>query len=948
MTETDDSQRYKSTILLPATEFPMRGDLPRREPGILERWEDEGLYAQLRENAKGRPLFVLHDGPPYANGAIHLGHAVNKILKDIIVKSKYLAGFDAPYVPGWDCHGLPIEIAIEKKWGKVGVKLDAVEFRQKCREYAQSQIELQRKDFKRLGVLGDWDNPYKTLDFRFEANEIRALAKIVDNGHLTRGVKPVHWCFDCGSALAEAEIEYADKVSPAVDVAYAARSPQAVARKFGVEVPEDVEVAVPIWTTTPWTLPASLAISLGGELEYALVEGPARDGKRRWLVLADALAERALQRYGVDDAVVLGRVKGEALESLLFAHPFYDGRDIPILLGDHVSAEEGTGAVHTAPGHGQEDYAVARQYGLIDRYSAAQLNPVDGRGVYLPSTPAAHGTELAGLHIWKANDTIVEVLRRDGTLLAFSRFEHSYPHCWRHKTPIAFRATPQWFISMDQAELRADALAAIETVRWYPAWGKARIAGMVEGRPDWTISRQRTWGVPIALFVHRETGEPHPSSTELMRAVADRVEREGVDVWYTLDAGELLGDEAGDYDRITDILDVWFDSGVTHEGVLLERGLGKPADLYLEGSDQHRGWFQSSLLTGIAIDKAAPYRQCLTHGFTVDEHGRKMSKSLGNGIEPQDIMKTLGADILRLWIASADYSNEMSLSQEILKRNADAYRRLRNTARFLLGNLHGFDPVRDLRPLDDMVALDRWIVHRAWEVQEKIKAAYGRYDFAEIVQALLNFCSVDLGSLYLDVTKDRLYTMGEDSRGRRSAQSAMYRISEAFVRWIAPVLSFTADELWGYLPGDRKANVLFETWYEGLAPLPAEAPLGAHDFDRLLALREQVSKVLEPMRASGEIGAALEAEIELHAGTADHIRVAPLVDELRFLLISGDVTVLPFDGEGSRIVATRTRKAKCVRCWQHRGDVGSHATHPQLCGRCVSNIEGPGEDRTWF
>ncbi|WP_222928167.1 isoleucine--tRNA ligase [Luteimonas viscosa] len=926
----------------------MRGDLPRREPGILERWEDEGLYAQLRENAKGRPLFVLHDGPPYANGAIHLGHAVNKILKDIIVKSKYLAGFDAPYVPGWDCHGLPIEIAIEKKWGKVGVKLDAVEFRQKCREYAQSQIELQRKDFKRLGVLGDWDNPYKTLDFRFEANEIRALAKIVDNGHLTRGVKPVHWCFDCGSALAEAEIEYADKVSPAVDVAYAARSPQAVARKFGVEVPEDVEVAVPIWTTTPWTLPASLAISLGGELEYALVEGPARDGKRRWLVLADALAERALQRYGVDDAVVLGRVKGEALESLLFAHPFYDGRDIPILLGDHVSAEEGTGAVHTAPGHGQEDYAVARQYGLIDRYSAAQLNPVDGRGVYLPSTPAAHGTELAGLHIWKANDTIVEVLRRDGTLLAFSRFEHSYPHCWRHKTPIAFRATPQWFISMDQAELRADALAAIETVRWYPAWGKARIAGMVEGRPDWTISRQRTWGVPIALFVHRETGEPHPSSTELMRAVADRVEREGVDVWYTLDAGELLGDEAGDYDRITDILDVWFDSGVTHEGVLLERGLGKPADLYLEGSDQHRGWFQSSLLTGIAIDKAAPYRQCLTHGFTVDEHGRKMSKSLGNGIEPQDIMKTLGADILRLWIASADYSNEMSLSQEILKRNADAYRRLRNTARFLLGNLHGFDPVRDLRPLDDMVALDRWIVHRAWEVQEKIKAAYGRYDFAEIVQALLNFCSVDLGSLYLDVTKDRLYTMGEDSRGRRSAQSAMYRISEAFVRWIAPVLSFTADELWGYLPGDRKANVLFETWYEGLAPLPAEAPLGAHDFDRLLALREQVSKVLEPMRASGEIGAALEAEIELHAGTADHIRVAPLVDELRFLLISGDVTVLPFDGEGSRIVATRTRKAKCVRCWQHRGDVGSHATHPQLCGRCVSNIEGPGEDRTWF
>jgi len=948
VTDSNDNQRYKSTILLPETGFPMRGDLPRREPGTLERWENENLYAQLRENAKGRPLFVLHDGPPYANGAIHLGHAVNKILKDIIVKSRYLAGFDAPYIPGWDCHGLPIEIAIEKKYGKVGVKLDAAEFRQKCREYALSQIELQRKDFKRLGVIGDWDNPYLTLDFRFEANEIRALAKIVDNGHLTRGVKPVHWCFDCGSALAEAEIEYADKVSPAVDVGYAARSPQAVARAFGVEVPEDVEVALPIWTTTPWTLPASLAISLGAELEYALVEGPPREGKRRWLVLADALAARALKRYGVEDEVVLGRATGEKLEGMLFAHPFYDERDIPVLLGDHVSAEDGTGAVHTAPGHGQEDYAVVRRYDLIDRYTAAQLNPVDGRGVYLPSTPAAHGVELAGLHIWKANDVIVDVLRNDGTLLAFSRLEHSYPHCWRHKSPIAFRATPQWFISMEQANLRADALAAIDTVRWYPEWGKARIAGMVEGRPDWTISRQRTWGVPIALFVHRETGDPHPRSTELMRAVADRVEQGGVDVWYSLDAAELLGDEAKDYDKITDILDVWFDSGVTHEGVLLERGLGKPADLYLEGSDQHRGWFQSSLLTGVAIDRAAPYRQCLTHGFTVDEHGRKMSKSLGNGIEPQDIMKTLGADILRLWIASADYSNEMSLSQEILKRNADAYRRIRNTARFLLGNLHGFDPAVHLLAPEDMVALDRWIVHRAWEVQEKIKAAFDRYDFAEIVQALLNFCSVDLGSLYLDVTKDRLYTMREDSRGRRSAQSAMYRIAEAFVRWIAPILSFTADELWGYLPGARKANVLFETWYEGLAPLPADAPLSAHDFDRLLALREQVAKVLEPMRASGEIGAALEAEIELHAGTADQIRVAPLVDELRFLLISGDVTVVPFAGEESRINAAPTKKAKCVRCWHHRADVGSHAAHPQLCGRCVSNVEGPGEDRRWF
>ncbi|WP_115560455.1 isoleucine--tRNA ligase [Xanthomonas arboricola] len=942
------TQDYKATLHLPATEFPMRGDLPKREPAMLDRWEREGLYAQLRANAAGRPLFVLHDGPPYANGQIHLGHAVNKILKDIIVKSKYLAGFDAPYIPGWDCHGLPIEIAIEKKYGKVGVKLDAAEFRQKCREYATEQIDLQRRDFKRLGVVGDWDNPYKTLDFRFEANEIRALAKVVDNGHLTRGVKPVHWCFDCGSALAEAEIEYADKVSPTVDVAYPARDPAAVAAAFGASLPAGTSVAVPIWTTTPWTLPASLAVSLGAELDYVLVEGPADRGQPRWLVVAEALAARVLARYGVDDVTVHGHAKGAVLDQMLLNHPFYAEREIPLLLGEHVSAEEGTGAVHTAPGHGQEDYQVSKQYGLLERYSAAQINPVDGRGVYLPSTPPLGDTVLAGLHIWKANDVIINALRDTGVLLADSKMEHSYPHCWRHKTPIAFRATPQWFISMEQANLRADALKAIEQVTWYPAWGQARIAGMVEGRPDWTISRQRTWGVPIALFVHRETGEPHPRSTELLRQVADRVELGGVDVWYTLDAAELLGDEAADYDKITDILDVWFDSGVTHEAVLVDRGLPKPADLYLEGSDQHRGWFQSSLLSGVAMDKAAPYKQCLTHGFTVDEHGRKMSKSSGNGIEPQEIMKTLGADILRLWIASADYSNEMSLSQEILKRNADAYRRLRNTARFLLGNLHGFDPLQHLVALDDMVLLDRWIVHRAHELQEKIVAAYARYDFAEIVQALLNFCSVDLGSLYLDVTKDRLYTMAEDARGRRSAQSAMYHVAEAFVRWVAPVLTFTAEELWAYLPGEHVGNVLFATWYDGLAPLPAAAALTSADVDKLLALREQVSKVLEPMRANGAIGAALEAEITVAADAQTAARWQPLAEELRFLFISGDVTVTAASTDDIFVSAQPTTKAKCVRCWHHQASVGSDARHPELCSRCVSNIEGPGEERRWF
>jgi isoleucyl-tRNA synthetase len=953
-----DNNRYKATIHLPATDFPMRGDLPKREPVALARWESESLYAQIRANAKGRATWVFHDGPPYANGAIHLGHAVNKVLKDAVVKSRLLAGFDAPFVPGWDCHGLPIELVVEKKFGKVGDKLDAVQFRAKCREYASAQIDLQRADFKRLGVVADWENPYRTMDLAYEADILRSLAKIIERGHLARGVKPVHWCFDCGSALAEAEIEYQDKQSPAIDIAYAARDPQALANAFGVTVDAGTVVAVPIWTTTPWTLPASLAVSLGPDIGYVLAEGPpAQDGKRRLLVLAEALATRALQRYGVDETKVLGKAQGEALEGLLLQHPFYPDREIPVILGEHVSDEDGTGAVHTAPGHGQEDFVVGQRYGLVEKYSAAELNPVDGRGVYLPSTPPAGDVVLAGTHIWKANDTIVDVIRGNGTLLAHATITHSYPHCWRHRTPVVFRATPQWFIAMDQAGLRRDALAAIGKVGWIPEWGEARIAGMIEGRPDWTISRQRTWGVPIALFYDSETGEPHPDTPALMRRVADMVEERGVEAWYSLDPAELLGADASRYVKVTDILDVWFDSGVTHACVLAKRpqdGLHKPAELYLEGSDQHRGWFQSSLLTGVAMDGVAPYRQCLTHGFTVDAQGRKMSKSLGNGIEPQDIIKNLGADILRLWILSTDYRNEMSLSQEILKRTADAYRRIRNTARFLLGNLHGFDPSRHLVDTAGMVALDQWIVARAHAMQERIEAAYERYDFAEIVQLLSNFCSVDLGALYLDVTKDRLYTMQEDSHGRRSAQSAMYMIAEAMVRWIAPILSFTADELWSYLPpapGEtgRGGNVLFATWYDRLQPLSADAALSAGDFDRLLALREQVAKVLEPMRAAGGIGAALDAEITLACNAADRKWMAPFVDELRFLLISGDVVIVDADaGKGIAASAVPTDKAKCVRCWQRRADVGVDPAHPEICGRCVSNIEGDGETRRWF
>jgi isoleucyl-tRNA synthetase len=950
---------YKNTIHLPQTAFAMKADLPKREPGMLADWEKTRRYEQIQDKTADREhAFILHDGPPYANGAIHLGHAVNKILKDIVVKSKLMAGFRSPYVPGWDCHGLPIEVAIEKKVGKVGVKVDASEFRKLCREYAGKQIDLQRADFKRLGVLGEWGNPYRTMDFQYEADIIRALARIVANGHVVRGFKPVHWCFDCGSALAEAEIEYQDKTSPAIDVAYDAVDTKALAAKFGVDA-GDAIVSVPIWTTTPWTLPASFAVTLGPELDYVLVEGPQRAGKRVLLVLARALAEKALGRYGVETPKTLGEAKGEALEGLELKHPFYE-RQVPVILGDHVSADDGTGAVHTAPGHGAEDFAVGQKYGLVDKHTPTELNPVGPNGVYLPETSI-----FAGQFIFKANDAIVELLRERGMLLAFAKITHSYPHCWRHRTPVAFRTTPQWFIGMEQRNLRADALKAIHNdVRWFPDWGEARIASMIEGRPDWCISRQRTWGVPIALFVHKSTKQPHPRSVELMELVAQRVEKDGADAWYALDPQELLGSEAGDYEKVTDILDVWFDSGVTHFCVLDQRAnlARKPGDkvMYLEGSDQHRGWFHSSLLTSVAMHGKAPYDEVLTHGFTVDEQGRKMSKSLGNGIEPQDVIKNYGADILRLSIASADYRNEMALSETILKRVADSYRRIRNTARFLLGNLHGFDPDKHLVPVADSLLLDQWAVQQAHDVQTGVVAAYARHDFPEVVQRVQNFCTNELGALYLDITKDRLYTMQEDSRGRRSAQSAMYRILEALVRWIAPVLSFTAEEIWPQMPGKHDESVLFETWYTGLDATHAAAHQRLF-WNDLLAIRAGAAKLLEGMRNAGQIGAALDAELTLYADAQWHERLQALAAELRFFFIVSDVKLAdaaqaPADAaciemeQGAvSITAARSDEKKCIRCWHHRADVGSHPEHPEICGRCVDNLPGNrGEDRRFF
>ncbi len=931
---------YKDTVNLPRTEFPMKGDLAKREPEMLAAWDATDLYGQIRKAAAGRPRFLLVDGPPYANGDIHIGHAVNKVLKDIIVKSKSLAGFDAPYIPGWDCHGLPIEHQVEKKLGKVGGKLTAAEFRRACREYALKQVDSQRRDFRRLGVLGDWDRPYLTLDPRFEAEQIRGFARIIENGHLLRGYKPVHWCLDCRSALAEAEVEYLDKTSTALDARFVVVDEAGFCGRLELrpEVRAGGDVSIPIWTTTPWTLPANQAVALGPELTYVLVEVQLDAGTAR-LVLAEGLLEPALARYGARQSAVLARFPGRLLEGVRLRHPFLD-REVPVILADYVTLDAGTGAVHTAPAHGQDDY----QSGL--RYRLPMDNPVDGRGVYVADTPL-----LAGVHVNEANGRIVGLLREAGLLLHTAEFQHSYPHCWRHKTPLIFRATPQWFISLDQNNLREASLAAIAGVRWIPAWGEERIEGMVAGRPDWCISRQRTWGVPIPLFLHRETGELHPDTPALLEAVARRMDQQGIDGWFELDPAELLGPAAADYEKVADTMDVWMDSGMVHHCLARSRPeVGFPADLYLEGSDQHRGWFQSSLLTAVATDGAAPYRAVLTHGFTVDEKGRKMSKSLGNVVAPQSVMSTLGADILRLWVASSDYSGEMNVSQEILKRMADSYRRMRNTARYLLGNLDGFDPARHSVPVGELVAVDAWALARTAALQEEITAAYANYEFHRVYQQLHNFCVVDLGAFYLDVIKDRLYTTPREGAPRRSAQTVMWHMAEAMVRWFAPILSFTADEIWRHLPGVRPASVQLATWHG----LPDVRATGI-DWPALLAVREIAARALEARREAGAIGSGLDAAVTVYADGDLRRSLEALGGELRFFFITSEALVRAaadrdagaLAGDGFWVQAAPVTDPKCVRCWHRRPGIGTSPAHPELCDRCITNLDGGGESRRY-
>ncbi|MDG2459495.1 MAG: isoleucine--tRNA ligase [Luminiphilus sp.] len=928
---------YKATLNLPQTAFPMKANLTQREPERLKAWADMGLYDQIRAAGEGKPRFILHDGPPYANGELHVGHAINKILKDIIIKSKTLSGFDAPYVPGWDCHGLPIELNVEKKVGKPGHKVTAAEFRKHCRTYASKQVAAQKADFVRMGVFGDWDHPYLTMDFQFEANIVRTLAKIIDRGHLHRGFKPVHWCLDCGSALAEAEVEYRDKQSSAVDVAFPFVDSVAAASRLGCDSGVDLELA--IWTTTPWTLPANRGVALSADLDYVLLAV----GNRRVLV-AEALAEQCAQRFGAESAEIAGRARGAALEGLMLSPPFSDV-PVPIVLGEHVTTEAGTGCVHTAPAHGIEDFDMGRRYGL------EVYNPVGSNGVYHQDTPV-----FGGQHIFKAKDDIITALAERDVLLCHAPFHHSYPHCWRHKSPIIFRATPQWFISMAGNGLLEAAKCAVDTVQWIPDWGRARIDSMLAERPDWCISRQRTWGVPIALFVHKVTGDLHPATQTLMEQVAVRMESQGIDAWFDLEPGELLGDDAEHYEKVTDTLDVWFDSGVTHECVLREgEGLNWPADLYLEGSDQHRGWFQSSLLTSIGTHEEAPYRSVLTHGFTVDSEGRKMSKSLGNILPAAKAMQDLGADVLRLYVSAADYRNEISASDEIFKRTADAYRRIRNTARFLLSNLAGFDPAADCLPYEQLLPLDRWILGQAHTLQSEVETAYGEYQFHHVYHKVHNFCSGELGGFYLDIIKDRQYTTGTDSHPRRSAQTSLFHLAEALCRWIAPILSFTAEEIWENLPGARVKSVFLTQWYEVLPSEEREGELEHAFWMEMMSVRQQVNKALELARERGALRGSLDAAVTLYAEPALAERLRSLGEELRFVLITSDAQVAAYeqapadafeaDSMMLRVVAAPAAEEKCERCWHRRPDVGQHDSHPSLCGRCVTNIDGDGEVR---
>ena len=952
MTDTTTKTDYRSTLNLPDTPFPMRGDLPKREAGWVRDWEDKGIYKKLRMARAGAVKFVLHDGPPYANGKIHIGHAVNKILKDMIVKARQLKGLDAIYVPGWDCHGLPIENAIEKLHGR---NLSRDEVQAKSRAFATEQIAGQLEDFKRLGVLGEWDNPYRTMDYANEANEIRALKRIMERGFVYRGLKPVYWCFDCGSSLAEFEIEYADKKSQTLDVGFKSAEPDKLAAAFGLTHLSKDAFAV-IWTTTAWTIPANQALNLNPELTYALV-----DTERGILMLAESLVEKCLERYQLAGQVI-ATTQGKTLALLNFMHPFYDVDDgykrlSPVFLADYATADDGTGIVHSSPAYGVEDFNSCVANGIA---TDDILNPVQGSGRYVDDLPL-----FGGLNIWKAAPLVIDKLREHDRLFATVNIEHSYPHCWRHKTPVIYRAAAQWFVRMDEGEglftkdkapktLRKLALDAIEQTKFYPENGKSRLRDMIAGRPDWCISRQRSWGVPLPFFLHKDSGELHPRTMEILDIAANMIEQGGVEAWSKVTTESILGAvDAEHYTKSSDILEVWFDSGTTHTTVLkgshagAGHATGPEADLYLEGHDQHRGWFHSSLLTACAMYGRAPYKAILTHGFTVDSKGHKMSKSQGNGVDPQETSKKLGAEIIRLWVAASDYSGDIAGDEKILARVVDTYRRVRNTLKFLLANVSDFDPAVDTVPLEQMLEIDRYALSRAAQLQADILAHFEVYEFHPVVAKLQIYCSEDLGSFYLDVLKDRLYTTAPKSLARRSAQTALWQITQAMLRWMAPFLSFTAEEAWAVLgtagktPANTKESIFLDTYVQLAAPDTALLAKWA----RIRELRDAVNKDIETLRAEGKVGSSLQANVELTVNAEDFALLTSLGDDLKFVFIISAINLAA--GDALAIRASASNGIKCERCWHYCDDIGVDAAHPTLCGRCTSNLFGAGEARAF-